>query len=450
VPDAAVVAAAVGGDSVAVAADLAMLELRGYARRTADGGWTAAHDEISELVLAQSDVASLRAAERGLALALAERKGVSVAEMRRIVALLVHAEADGEVGRVVQAWVGNGDCPIGTLQEVDLLPPGVPEERAAPLRRAVRRALPRARRDHRGHWTAAAVVLAIGLVSWYLTRPAALVVLDLPILANDTHIPTRPAVLGVVDRLGFRRSPAGIRVRVTGTKPRPVSGRVVEPMVDGRAVFDSMVVEARDSSQYVLTFEAPGLTPVQTREERRNLASVRIRSGSLNGQVLQGALPVVRVRPEEPIEGRLILEYDSYWPSASVFLGAIANWYPRESDTVSVVSLVTPIRNGRTEAPVSRVAPRRPGRYFLIWAVGAEPRAAYLFANSNWSCGAPVWHDGDDVQDLTADEIRAMSVRGFRGGDFLSCVDSGRPVAPHRRPSVTGIAAVEVIVTPKP
>lgn len=449
VPDAGVVAAAVAAEPVAVAADLAMLEVRGYARRTGDGGWAVAHDEIAELVQAQSDAASLRAAQRGLALALATAGGITMAGMRRIVSLLVEAEADGEVEGVVRGWVRSGDCPPVDVQAAELLPPGLPGDRIAPLRRALGRTLPRARRSHRGHLLAlASVALLLGL-AWHVTRPASLVFIQTPIATNGLELTDRAPILGVEDRLGRRLSASGVLVRVRGTTSTGPTGRLSSTTRDGVARFDSLLVGGTPSEVGTLYFEAAGLAPAVWTLPDVGSPRLHVRSGVINGQPIRNDLPQLQVTPGARIEGRVLLNYHTPWTSATVFLGEVATWERRESDTASIRSLVTPLDAGVAQARVNRVAPRRPGRYFLLWAMGAETRATFLFSQTNWTCGEPIWRDGNDLHDLPLDSIRAVARRGTYSGVGVRCHEFREYKPPHAAPTSIGTAAVEVIVAPR-
>lgn len=445
-PDAECIARAVSTTEAAADADLSMLEVRGFARRLA-GGWATAHDEISDLVLAQSDVASLQAARRGLAMGLARQPVVTVAEMRFIIALLMQAEADAEVLGVVRHWVHDGGCPGTGVLATDILPVGLPADRVAPLRRGVQRVLPRARSSRR--WPAFVAVLLAAIVSglWWVTRPVALVVVQSPVLAVFTTVPDRPAIIGIVDRLGRRLATDGIVVTVRGTPSRPAAGRVTDTTANGEAVFDSLSVGGLNPP-YELTFMAPGLQPVIAKEPRDLKARLTIQSGTINGKILHGVLPSIAVRAGGRIDGDVIFTYESSAMAATIFLGGIATWVRREVDTVSIRSLITPLASGRAQAHIARVAPEVPGRYFLVWAMGAEPRAAYLFSSSNWTCGAPIWHDGDDLQDLPPDELAQAAIAGTRYGSLIRCFRDQVPSKPWKAQGVIGIAAVEVVVEP--
>jgi hypothetical protein len=220
--------------------------------------------------------------------------------------------------------------------------------------------------------------------------------------------------------------------------------------LDGEATFDSLIIGIPDGRPAELNFEAPGLTGVRWEFAWVADARLRLRSGIINGRVLSGAVPVVHVQPGEPLEGRVSLLYTSRWTTATVFLGAVATWEPRETDTVSVRSLVTPLESGRAEVNVRRIAPRAPGRYFLLWALGAEPRAAFIFAGTNWSCGSPRWHDGDDLHDLPPDSLRAAATRGSAEVPITKCLKERVPSPPYRTVSPVGLAAVEVVVERRP
>jgi DNA-binding SARP family transcriptional activator len=449
-PSTEVVAAAVSAERTNVESVLLALEVRGYARRMPDGGWATAHDEITDLIVAQSDAPSLASARLGLALALAAEQGVGVVEMRRIIALLVQAGSDDEVAGVLRAWVRRGEVPAVGVPTVDLLPPGLSDERTLALRTAVRRTLPRRGRDHRTHWAFAAVLALLVIGAWYLTRPAKLVMVQAPIPSNGEEVMDRAPVIGVHDRLGRRLRVTGLRVSVRGAPGQNPGGRLTAETVDGEATFDSLSMGRKEGQSSELNFEAKGLTSVRWIHEWIGGSKLRLRSGVINGQLLSGPVPVVRVRPGEPLVGRVSLLYSSLWTTATVFLGATATWERRETDTASVRSLVTPLDSGRIEVPVRRVAPLLPGRYLLLWAFGAEPRAAFIFSSTNWTCGEPRWRNGDDLLDLPLDTLRAAALEGAAYWKIVRCWKDRGPVPPYRVESPIGIAAVEVHVSREP
>lgn len=446
VPDAAAVATAVGAEPAIVAADLAMLEVRGYARRTADAGWAVAHDEIGELVLAQSDAASLRAAQRGLALALAARGGITMAEMRRIVSLLVEAEADAEVEGVVRGWVRSGSCPAGGVLAADLLPVGLAAGRHAQLARPIRRALPRVRRSYRDRYIGLTIVAVLAVVVWYLTKPAHLVFVQTPLATNIVQVTDRAPILAVADRLGRRLNVSGVVIRVRGTMTPGPSGQLSAVTRDGVAQFDSLVAGGTLDKAGSLIFEAAGLSSAVWTPQNPRAPVMRVRSGVINGRALRGDVPVVTVGPGERIEGQVLLTYQSVWANASVFLGEVASWERREADTTSLRSLVTPLEAGVAQATVHRIAPARAGRYFVIWAMGAETRAAFLFSQTNWTCLAPIWRDGNDLQDLPLDSVRVIARRGTYVGVGVRCHELRSYKPPHAAPTSMGIAAMEIVV----
>lgn len=239
---------------------------------------------------------------------------------------------------------------------------------------------------------------------------------------------------------------SGILVRVHGTLIPGPSAQLSSVTRDGIARFDSLVVGGNPSKMGTLHFEAAGLSSVIWTPLSINSPRLRVRSGVINGQPLRGDLPLLHVLPGARIEGQVQLTYHTAWSSATVFLGEAATWERRETDTVSVRSLVTPLEEGVVQATVGRVAPSRPGRYFLIWAMGAETRAAFLFSQTNWTCGEPIWRDGNDLQDLPLDSIRALARRGTYVGVGVRCHELQESRPPHTAPTSMGIAAVELIV----
>jgi hypothetical protein len=264
------------------------------------------------------------------------------------------------------------------------------------------------------------------------------------------EVTDRAPVIGVVDRLGRRLQVSGVEVRVRGTASAGPSGQLSAVMRDGAARFDSLVAGGTPSALGSLHFEASGLTSAVWAPPSTTSPILRVRSGVINGQLLRGDVPLVKVRPRERLEGQVLLTYHTAWANATVFLGEAASWERRDTDTASVRSLVTPLEEGVAQATVRRIAPSRPGRYFLLWAMGAETRAAFLFSQTNWTCGEPIWRDGNDLQDLPLDSMRAVARRGTYSGLGVRCHELRSYQPPHNAPTAMGVAALEVVVANAP
>jgi len=159
--------------------------------------------------------------------------------------------------------------------------------------------LPRARRDHRALWAAAAIVTVVALVSWYLTQPAALVLIQQPIATNDTEVLDRAAVIGVEDRLGRKLRVTGVRVSVSGIPGQTLMGTRSVEMLAGEATFDSLIVGSANGQRSELNFAARGLRGVRWASQWDGGARLVLRSGQINGRVLSGAVPLLKVRPQE-------------------------------------------------------------------------------------------------------------------------------------------------------
>jgi len=46
--------------------------------------------------------------------------------------------------------------------------------------------------------------------------------------------------------------------------------------------------------------------------------------------------------------------------------------------------------------------PEHPGRHTVLIVMGPDDSVDHLFSATNWSLGLPVWHDGNDLHDLTS------------------------------------------------
>lgn len=57
-------------------------------------------------------------------------------------------------------------------------------------------------------------------------------------------------------------------------------------------------------------------------------------------------------------------------------------------------------------------APETPGDYHLVLAFAAETDARWIASGTNWAVGSPMWDDGNDLADLTRDEVAEANERG--------------------------------------
>jgi len=59
------------------------------------------------------------------------------------------------------------------------------------------------------------------------------------------------------------------------------------------------------------------------------------------------------------------------------------------------------------------VAPDRPGSYWIIVIVSAEPSGGFGLSGTNWSFERPVWGDGNELADLPDSTLMQANRDGY-------------------------------------
>jgi hypothetical protein len=170
----------------------------------------------------------------------------------------------------------------------------------------------------------------------------------------------------------------------------------------------------------------------------------------------------IDVAPGAPITGVIQLQYTASWRAASVWLAMTPTWGDPTTIGRDVIPVATPVRDNVIDVPIEYVAPDMPGHYWILMIISAEPSGGFILSRSNWTMGAPVWGDGNDVASLPDSVIRTRTRTGslttrtayFRderialNGSIGGCLPnpSGRPAGVVYCDLPIALAAIEVVV----
>jgi hypothetical protein len=293
-------------------------------------------------------------------------------------------------------------------------------------------------RIQRGTWLSAgsfaAVTLLIAVIVFQddPAKPAQLALVTRPLSANSLVVP--PPVIEIDDENGRRVPGASDSITVETVDPSPgISGTLKVKAVDGRAEFKDVSITGEGPLQ--LRFKAKGMK--EALSDTINIASaiptLRLVSGVVNGQKVDPRHRAVEVKPGAIITGNLMLEYSSYWGSASVILGATATWGDRKKNFLDLAPLFTPAKNQPRRTQVSFKAPETSGIYHIVFAFDAEGDVEDFISGTNWRLPEPIWNDGNDIADWSDTQLTEANSHGWVLSKFVQIDDfTGKPVmSPH-------------------
>ena len=213
-----------------------------------------------------------------------------------------------------------------------------------------------------------------------------------------------PPLFTIRDRIGrISTRLDGESLRVVGMSPSLDSLHLNPlPVVrNGLVSADSLEVFTGTMDSLQITFQV-GALPPHTLTVFRGFEdqSLAIMGGRINGVVLDSVHPEVTVGPGDSLVGRVLLRYTTPAQAALWMLAETSTMEPMESDTTTVMTLHTGAPRAIAEIRLLRRAPLTPGKYWLVWAFAAEPSAVWILSLTNWRCGTPHWHDGNDLLTL--------------------------------------------------
>lgn len=445
--------AAISTAPAEVSVALGALELAGIVRDT-PRGWDVTHDQYAETALGLLTDDDRKTLARGIAHGLLAYPGSDpVADLRHA---LRHAVDAGEIALLpelghrwlaVRRRAGARGSATRLLQEYAASAGAT--QHASELLSA------------RGWWerssvraVAAAATLVVGLTAaWSLgsraeSLPVRMQLVSTPLLDWDTAVD--PGWFGFAAPIHVLASttPGIADSTVTDTVEVRVrdgvatlKGAQTLPFVNGEVRFDSLRLS--NGTDTLVTLEVTSrrhgtIATVPLRVADRQLAQLHLTGGSINGQLLDTADPRVTVRVGEAITGTIQLRYRSDWTAGSVMLCAVSTWEPGERGVTTIGALATPSTNLAITRSVELAAPQQPGTYQLILVMRAEPRCDWIASQTNWGNGTPSWHDGEDIADITAEELRASRSRGM--------IDRALSMPHQTAPAAYGLQGIEVVV----
>ena len=153
--------------------------------------------------------------------------------------------------------------------------------------------------------------------------------------------------------------------------------------------------------------------------------SVHVLSGTLNGVSVDSANRIVTVSPGAEISGEITVRAITDTRDASILMGAVALWGDRRENFIVLDALPAfgvhletfPFEDRLSERRLR--VPRQPGRYQIVIVWGTETEMRYLASATNWVLGAPRWNDGNDIADLTPQQLMEIERDGSVDWMFL-------------------------------
>lgn len=274
-----------------------------------------------------------------------------------------------------------------------------------------------------------------------------------------------PITASFVDKRGgtTRRTPESARIRlVTQRGLLRLDGQAERPVIGGRVSFSGLRLVG--AGAFRLELWAGDSVVARTRtlflNSRRPpdlVSRVRLHSGFINNQPVDSVRRTIRVSPGADLRGEILLHVTSTTPAAAVLVGAVPFWgdrtsnfialraVPPHADTIYRLSLI----DGTALRHTLR-APDKPGRYPLIIVQGTETEMRYIASATNWMFGAPAWRDGNDLVDMTPEQVELLRTIGRL--DWTWVVP--KPATPMRsdtlRTDLVGtVLDIEVVELPK-
>ena len=432
-----IIAQALGSQRTVVEADLSALEQQGLAASSGDL-WQCAHDTIAETTLRVAGPSEVKVTQEALGLALLSAQPEDPASLRLAIRHLEAAgrteESNTAFARSVSLARASGDKRSNLKLAAAMLGETLPSSNASRLVASLPLSL-RIPVSRPVAWTAASMALVAALVIPFEMQPAKAAKLALirePLAASNLVVPA--PLIEISDASGRRVRGAADTITVDVVDSFPgIIGTLEVAAVDGRAEFKDISVNGEGSIQ--LRFRARGLKEVLARRINitGTMPTLRLSSGVVNGQRIDASNRSVTVAPGDSIDGNLVLEYSSYWPSASVILGAAALWGDRTKNFVDLDPLVTPAEHQPRRTHIRFKAPQTRGIYHIVFAFDAEGNVEDFMSGTNWRLPAPIWNDGNDIMDWTPAQLAQANELGWTMSRFIKIDDAtGKPVVlPH-------------------
>ncbi len=411
-------------------AALRSLEEKGFIRRE-QGQWLPVHDVIAEQLLRDGDAKARRDTHAQLAALLVHSRLADrlPAALRHFLLAGDEAQAASVFAQLVSRARSRGDTRPAAVLLSDMLGEVTPAQRvrllgAVPWHQRAAGSVGRLL-----FVGACAVAFVASVMAWKASRAPSLRLTQTALTMTNTRTfgPTAMRLVpSVIVRVGsdegIDSTPHVIRVRSLDSTTKIITGGTAVSE-GGYARFGGLRLNVTDSV-FHLRFEADGFRSTDLTGRAPILGGLVEATGAIhliegvfghgaNAVHVRGPNASLRVAPGAPIDGVVQMEYSAPWPAASVWVGVTPTWGDPQQVGRELTPLVTPVRWDVVDLPVSYMAPTTPGRYWLLFAMTAEPSGGYVLSNTNWSLNRPIWGDGNDIAQSSDSLIEAANKRGL-------------------------------------
>lgn len=387
----------------------------------AHGGWSCAHDLIAERVVSLADPDAMRATSARIGRTIASGE-MSAPDARAAARLLIDGD-DREGVRALLLRRVRDDRRAGRHRPAhEVAKELFGTQLTSDEQRAIVRTLPlqlRIARRTLGMVAAAsaAIMIAAAAAAGGGDRTA-LYAVQLPLtsrrdLIDRTVVNLRPPFV-VEERQpdGRMSSHSGDTIDVVIRDPTTDRVDVTsEPIRNGRAVFAS--VRAAQSAFFTAAVRRRGeddsmlvqLLPVDSATVRLKLESYRTEFG-----VVTPDHPTLRVPPGTPVSGALTVLYTTRMSDETIVYAWTPTWGDPKEVGEAIGVLSTPFIDRPRTDPITFIAPKKEGTYYIVIAASAETEARFLLSQTNWLMKEPRWGDGNDLATWPAEQVeRAMN-----------------------------------------
>jgi hypothetical protein len=445
---ATIVAAALNEPRAAIDSDLATLDQQALAS-SSDEAWRCAHDAIAEMAVRMVPGHQRAEVAGALGSAIARAASSDLAELR---VAIRHLEAGGrreEIEEIFSRALAIARASGDRRSNIQIASTMLGETSPSPAAAKLVESLPLTQRiglSSPGKVAAMSAVLIAALaIPYQMQSPKAtqLAISGQPLSGNRLIVP--PPVVEIQDAKGRRVSGAADTVTVSTVEGVPgIVGTLKVAAVEGRADFKD--VYAAGEGPITLRFTSPRLKEAVARtiNVTGSKPSLRFVSGLINGQRLSSSQRRVSVAPGEEISGNVMLNYSSYWGSASVVFGAAALWGDRRTNFLDLAPLFTPAEEQPRRAAIHFKAPEEPGTYHIVFAFDAEGNVEDFVSGTNWRLPGPIWDDGNDIADWSPAQLAQANRLGWVQSTFVQ-IDNATG-KPRRDPHPIAATVIDVIV----
>jgi DNA-binding SARP family transcriptional activator len=230
--------------------------------------------------------------------------------------------------------------------------------------------------------------------------------------------------VALYDGFGRRRPELAVPVRVKGVRTR-VLGDTVRRVDEGRVQFERLALApvpreraGDDARPPLLVFEGPWWV----RSTTVDVSGVwwdhvhdrlRVVRAAVNGRPVDVRQPIAVPLHEDSLRFTLTYEFTTDNATANYVVGVGTSWQPHANSVVRVAGLPRPVVDAWQTVRFAVPAPSRKGAYHVILAMGTEDSVDHLFSATNWAVGAPIWNDGNDLQDLSPSQRTFLRDSGW-------------------------------------